>query len=53
MLAAAAAKDIQEHEFLQLSFRDREEFARTVLTPLKPSSRSIDAAKEYKKTLGL
>ena len=53
VLAAAAAKDIQEYEFLQLSFRDREEFVRAILSPPKPSQRAIDAAKQYKKTLGL
>lgn len=53
VLAAAAAKDIQEHEFIQLSLRDREAFANAVLEPPQPSTRSIDAAERYKKTLGL
>jgi uncharacterized protein (DUF1778 family) len=53
VLAAAAAKDIQEHEFLQLTFRDREAFARAVLEPSAPSARSVKAAKRYKEVLGL
>ncbi len=53
VLAAAAARDIQEHEFLQLTFRDREAFALAVLKAPKPSKKSIAAAKQYKKTLGL
>jgi len=52
-LAAAAAKDIQEYEFLQLTLRDREAFAQAVLKAPSPSKESIEAAKEYKKTLGL
>lgn len=48
VLAREAAKDIQEQEFLNLSFKNREVFARAILEPIEPSAESINSAKSYK-----
>lgn len=53
VLAREAAKDIEEQEFLNLSFKDREAFAKAILEPIEPSADSIKAAREYKKQFGL
>lgn len=52
-LAEAVAKDIQEYEFIDLSFQDREAFVRAINEPPEPSKRSIEAGRHYKKTFGL
>lgn len=53
VLDEAAAKTIREHEFIKLSRRDREAFAKALINPPEPSNRSITAAKRYKERLGL
>src|ERR1700722_393974 len=52
-LAEAVAKDIQEYEFIDLSFQDRKAFVRAIIEPPEPSKQSIEAGKHYKKTFGL
>jgi uncharacterized protein (DUF1778 family) len=52
-LAREASKYIEEQEFLNLSFKDREAFAKAILEPIEPSADSIKAAREYKKQFGL
>jgi uncharacterized protein (DUF1778 family) len=53
VLAEATAKDIQEYEFIDLSFRDRKTFVQAILQPPEPSKLSIAAAKRYKERFGL
>lgn len=53
VLAAAAAKDIADQEFLSLTLKDREAFARAIVEPIQPSQKSIDSAKNYKQRFGL
>lgn len=53
VLAEAVAKDIQEYEFIDLSFRDRQTFVRAIIQPPEPSKSSIEAAKRYKERFGL
>jgi uncharacterized protein (DUF1778 family) len=53
VLAAAAAKDIEEQEFLSLSLDDRIAFAQAILQPIEPSKKSIVSARAYKERFGL
>ena len=53
VLAAAVARDLQEHEFLILSLRDREAFAAAIIEPIQPGPKSINAAKAFKKRFSL
>lgn len=53
VLAEAADRTIKEHEFIDLTRRDREAFVQALLNPPEPSEKSIDAARRYKKRLGL
>ncbi|MBX9879422.1 MAG: DUF1778 domain-containing protein [Candidatus Obscuribacterales bacterium] len=53
ILSDAADKTIREHEFIELTRKDRETFIHALLKPLKPSKKSIEAARRYKQQLGL
>ena len=53
ILDEAAEKQIKNHEFLEMAHKDRLAFAEAVVSPPKPSRKSIDAGKRYKKALGL
>lgn len=53
VLAEAADKQIREHEFIDLAMQDRLAFAEAILAPPKPTKVAVDAAKRYKKVLGL
>ncbi len=48
-LVADADKTIQEHEVMELSQRDREAFAKSIINPPAPSEYLLAAAKLYKK----
>jgi uncharacterized protein (DUF1778 family) len=53
VLDEAADKAIKQHEFIELTYRDRVAFAKALLNPKDPSKRTIKAAKLYKQRLGL
>ncbi|MBS1991396.1 MAG: DUF1778 domain-containing protein [Cyanobacteria bacterium SZAS LIN-2] len=53
VLAAAASRDIEEQEFLSISQKDREAFARSIIEPIEPSAKSVEAALRYKERFGL
>lgn len=52
VLDEAAEKQIREHEFLNMTLRDRTAFVEAVLSPPEPNQSLLKAAKRYKKVLG-
>lgn len=52
VLDEAAERQIREHEFTDLSKKDRLAFVEAVLNPPAPSEAAINAAKRYKKVFG-
>ncbi len=54
VLSEAADRTIRQHEFIELSLRDRIAFAEALISSAPaPSRKAIAAAKRYKKRLGL
>ncbi len=53
ILDEAADQTIKQHEFIKLTLKDRETFAKALLNPGEPSKKAIAAAKRYKQQLGL
>ncbi len=53
VLAEAADRQIRDHEFFEMAIADRLSFMEAVLSPPKPTRVAVDAAKRYKKVLGL
>lgn len=53
ILAEAAARQLREHDFLEMAQADRIAFIQAVLSPAKPSKSAIEAAKRYKKVFGV
>ncbi|MDZ4837471.1 MAG: DUF1778 domain-containing protein [Candidatus Melainabacteria bacterium] len=52
ILAEAAARQLREHDLIEMSHADRIAFIEAVLSPPKPAQRAIEAAKRYKKAFG-
>lgn len=52
VLDEAAERQIREHEFTDLSKRDRMAFVEAILNPPAPTDAAINAAKRYKKIFG-
>ncbi len=53
VLAEAAACQLREHDFIELSKADRIAFIEALIAPPKPAKAAIDAARRYKKVLGI
>lgn len=53
VLDEAAERQIREHEFTDMALADRVAFMESVLAPPKPTQAVVQAAKRYKKVLGL
>lgn len=53
ILAEAAARQLREHDFIEMAQADRMAFIEAVLAPPKANKKAIEAAKRYKKALGI
>jgi uncharacterized protein (DUF1778 family) len=53
ILAEAAARQLREHDFVELAQADRVAFIEAILAPPKPTAAAIEAAKRYKKAFGV
>ncbi len=53
ILAEAAARQLRDHDFLEMARADRVAFIQAVLSPSKPTKAAIEAARRYKKAFGV
>lgn len=53
ILAEAAARQLQEHDLIEMARADRAAFIEAVLAPPKPTQAAINAAKRYKTAFGI
>lgn len=53
VLSEAADRAIKEHEFIDLTVRDRKAFVQALFKPSEPSAEAMEATRRYKEKLGL